>query len=199
MVCEQLSCTNCHKCINWDDAFAFIFPNGVVKQLKMKLKPTQNFSTGGIAFGSGSKTFFIGNSGLLTFLMMGRVRWQNRPDNAFLRLLYTLLFSIAKTLACLSEAMNCSLIPILSLYWWSPSTLSLRGTVSLASKTPPTFSFDPRSTNQEQRNCPNSSLQAAARQVGAKRGPSSGPRSRPGLSKTICSLAIGSCSRPYYE
>ena len=89
-----------------DDAFAFIFPNGVVKHLKMNLKPTQNFSTGGIAFGSGIKKFFIGNWELFTFLMMGRVRWQNRPDNAFLRLLYTLLFSIAKTLACLSEAMK---------------------------------------------------------------------------------------------
>ena len=36
----------------------------------------------------------------------------------------------------------------------------------------------------------------AARLVGAKRGPSSGPRSRPGLSRTICSFATGNCFQP---
>ena len=106
VVCEPLTSTKFHLRFIWDNAFTFSFSTGVVKLLIMNLKPMQTIFTGGNTFRSGIKQFFIGNWELPSFLTMGCVRWQNRRDNAFLRLLYTLLFSIPKTLACLSEAMK---------------------------------------------------------------------------------------------
>ena len=98
--------------------------------------------------------------------MMGCVRWQNRRDNAFLRLLYLCCFQLLNRVRAFLRQGNGSLIPILAVYW-SPSTLSKHGTVSFASKSPPTaptISFHPRSTNQQQRNGPNSSLQCRERE-----------------------------------
>ena len=106
MVCEQLNSTNCHIRIFRDIAFAFNFPNGVLKHLIKYLKPIQNISTSGNTLESGNKQFFIGNWKLRNFSMIGYVMWQNSRDNAFLRVLYTSLFSILKNLACLSEAMK---------------------------------------------------------------------------------------------
>ena len=110
MVCEQLSSTNCHIRINWDNAFAFNFPNGVVKQLIMNLKPIQIISTGRNTLESCLKQFFIGNWELRNFSMIGYVRWQNSWDNAFLRLFYTSLCSIPKRLASFPKQWMCSLI-----------------------------------------------------------------------------------------
>ena len=61
VVCEQLNSTNCHIPISRDNAFALNFPNGVLKQLIMNLKPFQNISISGNTLESGIKQFFIGN------------------------------------------------------------------------------------------------------------------------------------------
>ena len=65
-------------------------------------------------------------------------------------------FQFLKLLRAFPRQWNCSPIPVFSDYWWPPSTLIKRSSNSLASKALVRFSFDPQSTNQQQRNCPNS-------------------------------------------
>ena len=46
VVIEQLNSTNCHIRLFRDNAFAFNFPNGVLKLLIMNLKPIQKYFVG---------------------------------------------------------------------------------------------------------------------------------------------------------
>ena len=77
--------------------------------LMINREPIQTICTGEITLKSAIIQLFIGKWERRNFLMIGYVRWQNRPDcgcSAFLRLFCTSLFPIPKTLACLPEAMK---------------------------------------------------------------------------------------------
>ena len=125
----------------------------------MNLKPIQYNFTGGTLLENGIKEFRLENESFVTF-------WWS--DMSAGKIVETMHFFICFTLRCFQFLKRlrsflrqwiCSLRPILFVYCWSSSILSKRSSASLASEAPLTFPFDPRSTNQQQRNCPNSPLQ----------------------------------------